>query len=377
VQSILESTKHQEPTAPTCAAVGSPVQTQFFSIEFLRFYATLQVLLIHSAGIFAYAMTSKSTWWAGCLIDSFSRPAVPIFFMISGMLLLASTANKEEKSITLFLKRRFSKIFLPLLVWTIIYLCSRWINVSGSFDWHLLPQYLSQPACYHLGFLYQLGGLYLITPILRVLTANGDRIIIKYFVTLWFISQCIVPELLFYTGWSPPVYFQMLSGSVGLFLLGYLLRDYKFQKRTIPLALIAIALCIAGISIGTFFLTNGAPNKIINERFFEYHHPLVIIYAVLTFVLLRSITFKLPPNMERITRKSVSSFASASFSIYLVHPLYLEAIQSHTTKLLNAPGNKFILCFVEIWLTATIAALIGWLFYAASRTLKLPKWLVP
>ncbi len=373
---ILE-TKRQETQAPNCGPVQAAAQTHLFSIDFLRFYATLQVLLIHSSGIFASMMVSKSTWWAGCLIDSFSRPAVPIFFMISGMLLLSPAANGKHESVSVFLKRRFSKVFLPLAVWSLVYIINRAINAPGSLHWNQIPQLLSEPACYHLGFLFQLGGLYLVTPILRVITAQPDRGLIKYFVALWFFSQCVVPEIAFYLGWTPPITFQMMAGSVGTFLLGYLLRDYKFQKKQIPIALVGIAVCLAGIIAGTFFLTNGAPNKVINERFYEYHHPLVVIYAALTFVLLRSISLKLPSNIERVLKTSITSFAAASFTVYLVHPLFLDRIQAFTSKILQLHFNKFILCFTEICLTATIAAGISWLFYAVSRKLKLPTWLVP
>lgn len=168
-----------------------------------------------------------------------------------------------------------------------------------------------------------------------------------------------------------------MAGSVGTFLLGYLLRDYRFEKKQIPLALLGIGVCFAGIVAGTYFLTVSTPNKTIIERFYEYHHPFVVIYAALTFILLRSIKITVPPNLEPVLKRAITSFAAASFTIYLAHPLYLDRIQHYTSKILNLHGNKFILCFVEICLTATIAAVLGWLFYAVSRKLKLPTWLVP
>lgn len=362
---------------PPAAAAVSAQQTHLFSVDFLRFYATMQVLLIHTSGPFAAMMMSKSTWWAGCLIDSFARPAVPIFFMISGMLLLEPRSNQKDETTLFFLKRRFTRVFLPLLAWSAIYLANRFMNAPGTFHWHQLPQYLSEPACYHLGFLYQLGGLYLGTPILRAVTAKNDRSLVKYFVGLWFVSQCIVPEVAFYIGWTPPITFQMMAGSVGTFLLGYLLRDVRFEKKQYPLALGGIAICLAGIISGTYFLTMSTPNKVIIERFYEYHHPLVVIYAALTFILLRSIKISLPPNLEPVIKHAITAFAAASFTIYLAHPLYLDKIQQYTGKILNLPGNKFILCFTEICLTAVAAAGLGWLFYAAARKLKLPTWLVP
>jgi len=377
VTAIIESKKRNEVQAATCTAEENVSGQRLFSIDFLRSYATVQVLLIHSAGIFAGVMMSKGTWWAGNLLDSSSRPAVPIFFMISGMLLLAPEKYGKDESISLFLRRRFTKVFLPLAVWSFVFISYRCLMTPSSIQWNQMPQLLSTPAYYHLGFLFELGGLYLVTPILRAFVKDQNKTVVKYLVALWFISQCLVPEIAFYFGWTPPITFQMTAGSVGVFVLGYLLRDSRFTKNQIPLALLGMIVCVTGIAVGTFVLTHSAPNKIIDERFYEYHHPLVVAYAALTFVFLRSVSFKLPPKAMQVCRKAVTSFAAASFTVYLVHPLFLEKIQTYTSKILTWNGNKFLLCTAEICITATITAITGWAFYILARKLKLPTWLVP
>ena len=46
---------------------------------------------------------------------------------------------------------------------------------------------------YQFWYLYMLMGLYLLTPILRILVAHADRKIMKYFVILWFLGASIIP----------------------------------------------------------------------------------------------------------------------------------------------------------------------------------------
>ncbi len=89
-----------------------------FGISFLRILATFSVIVIHVSGpmVVKFGEISFFDWNVANFFDSISRYSVPMFFMISGTLLLAK--DYELKN---FLKRRFGKILPPFLIWSLIY----------------------------------------------------------------------------------------------------------------------------------------------------------------------------------------------------------------------------------------------------------------
>lgn len=63
---------------------------KIFWVDFVRVLATFLVILLHSAAplLYQYSSISKADWWVANIYDSISRICVPLFFMISGYLLL-------------------------------------------------------------------------------------------------------------------------------------------------------------------------------------------------------------------------------------------------------------------------------------------------
>ena len=58
----------------------------------------------------------------------------------------------------------------------------------------------------HFWYLYILIGLYLITPIVRIVVAYADRRIIRYFLILWFVGTGIMSLLTLYATVSPQIF---------------------------------------------------------------------------------------------------------------------------------------------------------------------------
>lgn len=90
----------------------------------IRAYAAVSVVVIHVAADLVewFPCLTRSWWWIANVIDTFAGPAVPLFYMLSGMLLL-DPAKKEP--IRTFLMKRARRVLLPWLAWGIIYLCWR------------------------------------------------------------------------------------------------------------------------------------------------------------------------------------------------------------------------------------------------------------
>jgi surface polysaccharide O-acyltransferase-like enzyme len=124
-------------------------QTQF-GISLLRILATFSVIVIHVSGPFVvkFGEISSFDWNVANFFDSISRYSVPLFFMISGSLLLSQDYGFIE-----FLKKRLVKIVPPFLFWSLLYsILNRHVFSSEIFNVSKLVKDIFYGSEYHLWF---------------------------------------------------------------------------------------------------------------------------------------------------------------------------------------------------------------------------------
>ncbi|KXK11967.1 MAG: Inner membrane protein YiaH [Chloroflexi bacterium OLB14] len=117
------------------------------------------------------------------MYNSLTRMSVPLFFMVSGWLLLPKNESLKD-----FFYKRFVKVIFPFAIWSLIYLvwgCG--ITLAGCKPTFISRLIFIHGTYHHLWFMYPLIGLYLITPILRLLIVPDKKYILWYFVALWII----------------------------------------------------------------------------------------------------------------------------------------------------------------------------------------------
>lgn len=343
---------------------------RLFFIEFLRCFAIVQVILLHASAPFAVSTSTKGLFWVGCIIDSFARSCVPLFLLISGMLLLSSRQNESSVD---FLKRRIWRVGIPLLAWTIIY--SGWrLSKGAHLDWVTV---INQPACYHLQYLYYLIGLYLATPILRAFLRGSNKQELFYFLALWLVGASVVPTLSSFSGLQPPIVFTVATGFSGYFILGYALRDYQIPaKRNLQFGLIACA-CLAITILGTYYLSYSQPDPKLNEALFNYSSPQIIVYSAILFLAAKSLSFKFSGAAGRLAARSIESLSAASFTIYLVHPLFLEFVTTRLKWIIDLDAHRSFLTVGYVLAVSFVTLSLSWLFFLGCRLLKVPTWIAP
>ena len=92
----------------------------FYPADLIRAVAIIGVVTIH---VFTEVVNGPKVfqtpfWWFANFVDSAARVAVPLFVMLSGYLLLH---GEKKYSALEFLKRRLSKIGIPLLIWPLLF----------------------------------------------------------------------------------------------------------------------------------------------------------------------------------------------------------------------------------------------------------------
>lgn len=258
---------------------------------------------------------SHASYEFSLLINGVSRLAVPIFFMISGFLLLGEPVVVKKNV------RRVRNMLLTLLLWSGIYLVWNYFYRDRVYDFRLL---LEEPVKKHLWYLYVLVGLYVVLPFLQTMFQNLQDNLLLWFAGLWFFF--LTMEYILMLCKLDVTYPVPLVGTfcyVGYFALGYIIKCMK------PNTLLTSRLCYAGAGVAlaitiilTYALTVSRGGHY--EKLFEYRNPLIAIAAGLVFY---DVLKNAHPSYSERTKKVLQFLAKHSFTIYLCHILFLDIVK--------------------------------------------------
>ncbi len=160
--------------------------SRYAYIDLLRCLAAFLVILLHCIAGYTgnTVLFGTRTWWACDIINSFARMGVPLFFMVSGFLLLSS---EKTDCVQTFYKNRVSRLCVPFLFWDIVYYFESCVLEGRSPG--LLPflnELTRQGSKYHLWFVYQIMALYLLMPFLKKIVDGSTRRELQIF----YLSSC-------------------------------------------------------------------------------------------------------------------------------------------------------------------------------------------
>ncbi len=196
--------------------------------DLIRVVATILVVTVHVSGQLTnvWGKIPESDWFIANIYGGIARICVPLFFMISGYLLLP-----RSESLGTFYRKRMPKVVIPFLVWSLIYLGWYCGNHPGTCTPSLVRNLLFvQGTYYHLWFMYSLIGIYLILPVLRLLVRpEADRKILWYLIVLWLVFQSVLNFADHFAGFKIGISAPLANGLVGFFILGYLLGPLRLS----------------------------------------------------------------------------------------------------------------------------------------------------
>lgn len=312
----------------------------FFWLDNLRFVAIISVILLHvsAAPVPYFGKISINIWWIGNIFDGSVRFSVPIFFMISGSLLLS-----KDYTLFVFIRKRFLRLIPPFIFWSLIYIVYMLVldyrngtimNLLEIFKFIFINLY--QGSCYHLWFVYTIIGLYLMVPILRKWIKNADNKEILYFLFIWSIT--IFFNYSFLKLYKPKFDLINFSGYLGYMVLGYFLSQNKskiLNKKLILFSMIIIGNLIT--IIGTYFLTKKMNS--FDTSMYEYLTPNVALSAIGVFLFFKNLKIK-----SKIYYRIVNMVSKNSYGIYLIHILVLIIISKAGINWeMTTPAISFIL----------------------------------
>jgi surface polysaccharide O-acyltransferase-like enzyme len=340
------SHKYENSTYPEIPDTSRIIKnnTRIMYADLLRIFATFFVIVVHfsSDKVNTIQVTDLNWEYFNCF-HGLSRWCVPMFFMLSGMFFLNPQRQLSFKA--LFFKYIF-RILSALVFWGTFYsLLTIYLSSLTGGEGITFTKIIQIPRgiifgipYYHLWYLYAILGLYLIIPILRILTTNMKRKHIEYCLVLFLIVGSLIPAINHYlamlnTKFKINFGISELNGYSGFFIAGYYFSKHELTprfKKSLYITAISLAILSLIVTSHLSILAN-KPDRFL----YGYSAPNVIAAAFGLFVAFKSFFTSIPFSKQ--FSHYIQYISSLTFGIFLIHPLFLRIL-----SIFNIDASSFL-----------------------------------
>lgn len=366
-------------------------------VDLLRVIACFLVILSHSCDPFVGKFdAAPGEFLSGAMVGSLVRCCVPLFIMISGLLLLP-----VNMSMSSFYTKRTKRLLVPFVFWSLmlpvlyfLYINSGFeiVNPNIVFEDYTLSATIRKMYLFIFNFnydttplwyAYMLVGLYLFMPVIGAWLKQATQKEIKIFLYIWVVSMCLpyvemAAPLFGYTGnygsmgilgvcfWNPYGTFYYFSGFLGYAVLAYYLNKYPLNwsmRRTLSIA-VPMFLIGYAITAGGFILTQKYfPASYANLEIIWYFSGInVSLMTISVFIIVQRMkAFKASPLLRKVS--------ALTFGIYLFHFVVVQfAYDLIYPRITVAPVLQILLIAL---LSFALSAIVIWLMSLNKVTNKL------
>jgi len=313
-------------------------------VDMLRIISSYMVILVHCTSHRVDSVPILTSQWNAIVFwDSISRSCVPLFIMISGIFFLDP---KKDIPLSKLYKKYILRIIKLLLFWNVFY---------GSIDKYLINSYnekfdlsfkdISKNFIhyfwfgnFHEWYLYMCIGLYMITPLLRLLTK--DKAMTMYFLAFGISLTQFIPfiSLISYyfipNGYAIKSNIESFTGKFMIYMVGgyttYYVLGYYLSKLDIKRERIKYLIYCMGIIslLGTCIIKLIASYKYkvnIND-FGNYNAFNVTLCAIGIFIFHKYFINKLLNKLlqYKIFKTLMLTLSNLSLGCYLIHMFYRD-----------------------------------------------------
>ena len=363
-------------------------------LDFVKFIAISMMIAVHCTD--NVTPTERSEAWYnlwGSFYGSFMRPAIPLFVMVTGALLLPVKEN-----ISTFYTKRLTRLVIPFIVWSVLYNLFPWITgllglsptiINDFFAWAepdqsfsgalhnilMIPFNFSMLAV-QMWYVYLLIGLYLYMPFFSAWVKQASVKEQKIFLTLWFISlfipylrEYLTKDLWGTCSWNEFGLLYYFAGFNGYLLLGYYIKNNDINFSWGKLAVIGIpsfiiGYCITFLGFKSITAIPGQPAELV-ELFFTYCSPNVLLMTLPIFLVIKKNHFK-----SVTIRRFAINISTCTLGIWMSHYLFLGPCYMLVEFLPLHTMLKMIVCTI-------LLLSITWGFvYVIRKSGKIGKWIM-
>lgn len=353
-------------------------------IDWLRVLACFLVVFSHSCDSFvAQFDNDRLSFLTGVFAGSLVRPCVPLFAMMTGVLLLPL---KPGTSLGAFYSKRIGRLLVPLVFWSLLLpvlffgyystIGHASLNPAVDVGSYTLETLAGRLYTFVLNFnfdttplwyLYMLIGLYFVMPLLSAWLVQASKRDVEIFLSLWAVSLLLpyvkmLAPLIGYQGnygnmeilggcdWNVYTTFYYLSGFVGYLVLAYYLVTYPLQwswRRMLFFCLPSFLVGYAVTAWGYIAMQQYFPGN------YAYLEILWLFCGVNVFLMTLPV-FLVVQKLNWGSGKLLRQTAGYTFGIYLCHFVIVYSLYDF----FNLP---WLPCWLRIPLTAATAFLLSWL----------------
>jgi surface polysaccharide O-acyltransferase-like enzyme len=340
--------------------------------DVMRAVAAVLVVWAHMACAYLYRpvppAVTTSDWYAANWMLAISRPCVPLFVMLSGLLLLRNSA--QPLSGQAFFQKRIVRVLVPFLLWTVAFVIwRRAFNGEAFPDKEVLKAFIRGTVSPHLWFMYMILGLYILTPVIQVYVRSATWRDYCYFIGLWSLVCVIMPAVQFLTHQEVYLFsFLGMSGFAGYYLSGHFLSQVKVPLKWRPwlAGLVVVGTVITALI--TEVLSKDAGK--ISDYFYSYLSPNVVLLSIACFLLLKDLPYDQLQQRAPWFYPALKTVSSLSLGIYLVHPMVMGVLESNRLGF-TLSGSTTLSPAIVVPIGTLIVTLLSMVVSAILR--KIPK----
>ncbi len=352
-------------------------------MDFIRAVAALSIIAIHISAQFV--LNSRIAYY----INQAVRYAVPLFILISGLLLYNSAEIRHGlKGYLKFMSKRLKKVFIPYLIWTLLYiayirrhdLASIWLE-RNRFLPETFKTILLGGGYLHLYFVIIIIQLYLLFPLLKhLMQKHGNAVLAVCFAITFFFQTAIYLKLMRIITFPDFViqYYKFFPTWIFYFVFGMYFAE---KKETWNARYGSKLFGIAAVWLLSFIIL--ILDSRYSKTFDSSIKPSVMLYCITTFLLFHSVLLKFRDS-NSILWKALDWISAQSYLLYLSHLMIMNLIVVGTKRLipyglwpqttglaLLYTATTLLTClFAYIVSKTTIAGFLGG---AAPKRLKQPS----
>ncbi|MCI7429236.1 MAG: acyltransferase family protein [Methanobrevibacter sp.] len=312
-------------------------------------------------GCFWQFSSTGRYWITANMIECVFYFAVPVFFMISGAMLI--DFNKKY-SLREYFTKRINKTLIPYIVWSFLGLAFQiWylqsVLPSNVNITYILNGLLNGNLVNVYWFFIPLFCTYLTIPLFALIPTEKRKDIFTYIVVLGFIINVAVPFLnnVFNIGLSYSISLGVVSNLLFYTLVGYLLHNYEISKQKRYFLYLFAVIGLIMHFAGTYYASMAAGE--ISYLYKGYANLPAVLYSVGIFTFIKYDLNKIMGNLK--VNNLVNFLRNYTFGIYLIHLYVLRIIVkvfSLNTKSIiyriSAPFLIFGVCVLIIHLLRKI-----------------------
>ena len=296
-------------------------------MDVLRIVAVFFVIFNHTGdkGFFLFSVTENPVeYWFYLFLSILCKIAVPLFFMISGALLL----SKNESLHRLFYKRvlKYMAVILVFSLFWYIILNSR--NLTSLSITTFLTTIYSSSITIPYWFLYSYLAALLMLPFIRRMVQGLHKTEFVYMFILFIVFTGILPILQYFLfndtvsiNLSIPL---VTTNSIFYMSMGYFVEQFDIKKISTKYFVYMIILSLIGISLSCFMTyykirITGISDEASTQAF---HSSFIALPTITIYCLAKRRLVDI--NLPVIDCKIIVSISKCTFGIYLLEQFIRE-----------------------------------------------------